>query len=510
MVRGSVDRHTPPDLKSLVELAEAYQTAHKDVGKGNDKGQSSSDFQKKQQSKSNGNNQGQYKLETRTCFVCNRKGHIAPGCNLRNKQQGKIGLCLDKSGQIEPCSIVDENASGMTIRLPGVSCDEVKTNKVPGLDIVFFKICTRQELIDAQKSDHTLDIIRSYITNDSDEQSYFTYYRSCPECQRGVQKGRVSKSPLISIPPMDEPFQRIAKDFVGPLPLTENKNRYVLVCMDYATRYPEAFPLANQEAETVADTLIQLFSRVGVAKELFTDQGSNFMSDLMVQVSHHLLYDRHVRGPLAILKEEWEEPTDSDNSVLSYVLETRENLQHMTDLARQNEIEAKRKQKTYYDKKSRTRNLEVGQKVLVLLPTHTSKLLASWKGPYVITDKISLVDYKIKMKGTTEKIFHTNMLKLWYDRTDDLESSKTEVLACLDIISSLSSTDDEEDIDFNAKVVPVIEAKETIDYITIYEELSVEQKQQLGQLLFEYSDIFSDVLQVSDVIQHAVKTMQDR
>ncbi|CAC5401482.1 unnamed protein product [Mytilus coruscus] len=179
---------------------------------------------------------------------------------------------------------------------------------------------------------------------------------------------------------MDEPFQRIAIDFVGPLPLTENKNRYVLVCMNYATRYPEAFPLANQEAETVDDTFIQLFSRVDVAKELLTDQGSNFMSDLMVQVykllsvhkmcttPYHpaanglvenfngtlkkmlksyarkypntwdkyipyllfayrevpnettgfspfeLLYGRHVRGPLVLLIEDWEEPTDSDNS----------------------------------------------------------------------------------------------------------------------------------------------------------------------------------------------------
>ncbi|CAC5367864.1 unnamed protein product [Mytilus coruscus] len=439
-----IQEHTPPDLKSLVELAEAYQTAHKDVGKGNDKGQSSSDFQKKQQSKSNGNNQGQYKRKTRTCFVCNRKGHIAPGCNLRNKQQGKIGLCLDKSGQIEPCSIVDENASGMTIRLPGVSCDELIIGNYVNTYIptsVNDIAVVSDDSVDFSDLDPVLDPFsepcqavqtRAQKVKQSDEEIRIekNTEKSCPECQRGVQKGRVSKSPLISIPPMDEPFQRIAKDFVGPLPLTENKNRYVLVCMDYATRYPEAFPLANQEAETVADTLIQLFSRVGVAKELFTDQGSNFMSDLMVQVykllsvykmyttpyhpaanglvenyngtlkkmlkttlesirthgtntyrisclpiekfrmklqvSHHFLYGRHVRGPLAILKEEWEEPTDSDNSVLSYVLETRENLQHMTDLARQNEIEAKRKQKTYYDKKSRTRNLEVGQKVFII------------------------------------------------------------------------------------------------------------------------------------------------
>ncbi|CAC5401481.1 unnamed protein product [Mytilus coruscus] len=144
-----IQEHTPPDLKSLVELAEAYQTAHKDIGKGNNKGQSSSDFQKKQQSKSNGNNQGQYKRETRTCFVCNHKGHIAPDCILRNKQQfkqGKIGLCLDKPGQIEPCSTVDEYASGMPIRLPGVSCDEVKT-KDTGCSTVF----VYQKFVDSDK-----------------------------------------------------------------------------------------------------------------------------------------------------------------------------------------------------------------------------------------------------------------------------------------------------------------------------------------------------------------------
>jgi hypothetical protein len=32
---------------------------------------------------------------------------------------------------------------------------------------------------------------------------------------------------------MDEPFQRIALDFVGPLPMTDSKNRFILVCVDY-------------------------------------------------------------------------------------------------------------------------------------------------------------------------------------------------------------------------------------------------------------------------------------
>ena len=75
----------------------------------------------------------------------------------------------------------------------------------------------------------------------------------------------------------------------------------------------------------------------------------------------------------------------------------------MADLATINERKAKTKQKRYYHKKSRSRKLEVGQKVLVLLPTHTSKLLTSWKGPYTIIDKVSPVDYKIKINGKTEK-----------------------------------------------------------------------------------------------------------
>jgi hypothetical protein len=65
----------------------------------------------------------------------------------------------------------------------------------------------------------------------------------------------------------------------------------------------------------------------------------------------------------------------------------------MADLATINERKAKTKQKSYYDKKSRSRKLEVGQKILVLLPTHTSKLLASWKGPYTIIDKVSPVNH---------------------------------------------------------------------------------------------------------------------
>ncbi|CAG2240481.1 unnamed protein product [Mytilus edulis] len=173
-----------------------------------------------------------------------------------------------------------------------------------------FKICDRKQLIELQKTDETLDKVKSYVSDVHDNPaSYFIYNsdllyrvytkpsgeviqqivlpsklrgtvlslghdiplaghlgnkktrdrimqhffwpgifndiaeycRSCPDCQIGTSKGRVPRAPLISIPPMDEPFQRIAIDFVGPLPMTDDKNRYVLVCVDYSTKYPEQF-----------------------------------------------------------------------------------------------------------------------------------------------------------------------------------------------------------------------------------------------------------------------------
>jgi transposase InsO family protein len=40
--------------------------------------------------------------------------------------------------------------------------------------------------------------------------------------------------------------------------------------------------------ETIADELIKIFSRVGLPDEILTDQGSNFTSQLMMDICHCL------------------------------------------------------------------------------------------------------------------------------------------------------------------------------------------------------------------------------
>ena len=94
---------------------------------------------------------------------------------------------------------------------------------------------------------------------------------------------------MIPLPVVSESFSRIAMDIVGPLPRSRSGNRYVLVVCDYGTRYPEAVPLRAIDAVTVAEELMKLFSRVGIPREILTDQGSNFQSQLLREL-YRLLY----------------------------------------------------------------------------------------------------------------------------------------------------------------------------------------------------------------------------
>ena len=96
------------------------------------------------------------------------------------------------------------------------------------------------------------------------------------------------RAPLVPLPIIEEPFTRVAMDFVGPLPCSSSGNRFILVVCDYATRYPEAVPMKSVDAASVAEELLKIFSRVGVLQEILTDQGTNFTSQLLVELYNML------------------------------------------------------------------------------------------------------------------------------------------------------------------------------------------------------------------------------
>ena len=71
---------------------------------------------------------------------------------------------------------------------------------------------------------------------------------SCSQYQK-TQPTTIPRTLLQSLPIIKTPpFKHLAMDVFGPLKRTKRGTKYVLVIMDYATKWPEAFPLRNVEA----------------------------------------------------------------------------------------------------------------------------------------------------------------------------------------------------------------------------------------------------------------------
>ena len=114
------------------------------------------------------------------------------------------------------------------------------------------------------------------------------YFRSCDICQRTIPKGRCGKTPLVAMPIIGEPFARVAIDLVGPLPMSGRKHRWILTLVDCATRYPQAIPMKGIDNIECAEELVNIFSRIGIPQKILSDRGSQFVSDLMREISRLL------------------------------------------------------------------------------------------------------------------------------------------------------------------------------------------------------------------------------
>ena len=89
------------------------------------------------------------------------------------------------------------------------------------------------------------------------------------------------KVPLVPVPIIDEPFAKVAIVIVGPLDRNHQGNQFFLTIVDYATLYPDAISLPPVTA--AADALIEFVARVGIPKEILSDQDTNFMPELVTQ-----------------------------------------------------------------------------------------------------------------------------------------------------------------------------------------------------------------------------------
>ena len=111
--------------------------------------------------------------------------------------------------------------------------------------------------------------------------------RSCLSCQKS-KIHRHTRSPLADFPLPEHRFSHVNIDIIGPLPPSRGFS-YCLTCIDRYSRWPEAIPVSDITADTIARAFYaNWISRYGVPLRITTDQGRQFESSLFTSLAQLL------------------------------------------------------------------------------------------------------------------------------------------------------------------------------------------------------------------------------
>ena len=111
------------------------------------------------------------------------------------------------------------------------------------------------------------------------------YVRQCETCNRF--KGNVNKRATLEAYPTElDPWEWVAMDFMGPLPTTPRGNRFLLVFVDYLSRYVELVPTTSRSAICVAEALRHnVVTRHNCPRVLVCDNAKEFTGEVMSKLA---------------------------------------------------------------------------------------------------------------------------------------------------------------------------------------------------------------------------------
>ncbi len=106
-----------------------------------------------------------------------------------------------------------------------------------------------------------------------------SYIQTCDQCQR---RGKTTDENELHSIKIKEPFYQWGIDIVGPLTETSRGNKYIVVAIDYFTKYPEARVLSNTNAKSVANFIYEdIICRHGCPRKIISDRGTHFNNQVI-------------------------------------------------------------------------------------------------------------------------------------------------------------------------------------------------------------------------------------
>ena len=159
------------------------------------------------------------------------------------------------------------------------------------------------------KRDRQIDQIMTRIKEDDeitlDRTNIRRYVRKfiqqCPCCQKMSQ----IKVPIHTMPfttASYHPMERLNIDTIGPLKEDERGNKYIIAIIDSFTRWIGLYGVRDVTAECALDALIEHFGIFGCPAQLLSDNGSQFVNDLIKEFTK-LIGTEHITT-MAYSKEE--------------------------------------------------------------------------------------------------------------------------------------------------------------------------------------------------------------
>jgi hypothetical protein len=86
-----------------------------------------------------------------------------------------------------------------------------------------------------------------------------------------------------------DPFTKWGIDFTTCHSASARGNRYIIIGVDYFTKWVKAMPTFNNDGETAALFIFNhIVARFGIPKEIVTDHDSRFQNKMMIELTSKL------------------------------------------------------------------------------------------------------------------------------------------------------------------------------------------------------------------------------
>ena len=123
---------------------------------------------------------------------------------------------------------------------------------------------------------HEWDLMRGHVRH---------FVKHCPCCQKMSRlKVAIHTRPYTTA--TYAPFERIAVDTIGPLPIDEDGNKYLIVIIDCFSRYLKLHPAQDATATAAAPALLQFVSTYGQPSQILSDNGPQYVNQLIQELTN--------------------------------------------------------------------------------------------------------------------------------------------------------------------------------------------------------------------------------